>query len=324
MLDVPATSAPSRPSARWLREAIALGNQFHFRKQQALLHNARNVGTALLLVGLVGVVLALASHLPVVPYVFVGGACLGLCFFALIVLVVHEASHGMFVISRVRARAKFWNRVAGWAVAIPFSINYARHWEEGHLIHHERPMAEGDPQTENLLTGPALLFMLLRMLFIPGYVFLWNPSRKYRTQRWLPLASGLIWAVLVALCLRQFGWASLGALLFGLQVLGALNQVKGSLEHGGDIAREPNRNLRSRTSLFPLRWLLMPFNISIHFEHHLNQSVPWYALLRYHRALLRVVPEVVQGEVFNARVFEQLMGRRGGLSAAARDAVSER
>ncbi|MGC4086740.1 MAG: fatty acid desaturase [Polyangiaceae bacterium] len=311
------------PQARWFREAIALGNQLHFRKQSAWRHNSVNVALALCLVGLTACALGLGSRLPTLAYVLVGGASLGSCFFALIILVVHEASHGMFVVSRHRARARFWNRAAGWLVSVPFSINYLRHWEEGHLVHHEQPMEPGDPQTENICTGRALVSMVLRMLLIPGYVFLWNPSRKYRTQRWLPFASGLFWLLLVTACVRSCGWASAGSLLFGLQVLGALNQVKGALEHGGDIAREPNRNLRSRTSLFPLRWLLMPFNISLHFEHHLNQCVPWYALLRYHQALRKVVPQAVQAELFNDGIVEQLMGRRGGLSPLARQQATE-
>ncbi len=99
------------------------------------------------------------------------------------------------------------------------------------------------------------------------------------------------------------------AIVFGFGVLGALNQIKGSLEHGGAIGFERNRNLRSRTSLFPLRQLLMPFNISLHFEHHLNYCVPWYDLGRYHRILFEGTPEPLRAYIYNTRVFEQLMDR---------------
>lgn len=310
------------PQPRWILQAISVGNRFHFRTRKPWRHNTLNLGVAFALVAAVVGVLAAAPHVHPLLYVPLAGFALGVLFFSLIILVVHEASHGMFVISAVRARATRWNRVAGWIVSVPFSINYVRHWEEGHTIHHDRPMAPDDPQVENLYTGPALVRMLVKMLLIPGYVFLWNPSRKYRTQRWLPAANALFWLTAATACGLRFGWPSLVALLLGFQVLGALNQLKGSMEHGGEIAREENRNLRSRTSLFPLRWLLMPFNISVHFEHHLNQCVPWYALMRFHRALREVVPEAVQRELFNEQVWAQLMGRRGGLSPAARAAAS--
>ena len=96
-----------------------------------------------------------------------------------------------------------------------------------------------------------------------------------------------------------------------------MNQVKGSLEHGGELANEPNRHFRSRTSLFPLRWLVMPLNISLHFEHHLNYCVPWYLLPAYQHALREIVPPEVAAELFNTRVWDQLMGRKGRLALPA-------
>lgn len=305
----------------FILEAIAVGNRFHFRGRNPWLHNLLNVGLALALVALIAGVLAAAPRVHWAVYLPLAGFALGVLFFSLIILVVHEASHGMFVVSRIRARAATGNRVAGWLVSVPFAINYARHWEEGHRIHHDRPQAPDDPQSEVLYTGPRLIWMLVRMLFIPGYVFLWNPSRKYRTHRFLPFANALFWIMVGTASARLFGGSSLGALLLGFQVLGTLNQLKISMEHGGEIGHEENRNFRSRTSLFPLRWLIMPFNISIHFEHHLNQSVPWYALMRYHRAILDIVPEAVQRDLFNEHVRDQLLGRRGGLSPAAREAA---
>jgi fatty acid desaturase len=124
----------------WLRAAITLGNQFHYGKQRPLLPNAINLGVMTALVGLTVAILGAAASVPAALYIPVGGFLLGVAFFALIILVIHEASHGMFLISRDRARARSWNRAFGWAVAVPFAINYARHWEEGHHAHHLRPM----------------------------------------------------------------------------------------------------------------------------------------------------------------------------------------
>ena len=72
--------------------------------------------------------------------------------------------------------------------------------------------------------------------------------------------------------------------------------------------------LRSRTSLFPLRRVLMPFNISMHFEHHLNPGVPWYELPRYHAALRGIIPRPLQPAIFNTQLREQLAGRLGRIA----------
>jgi fatty acid desaturase len=94
--------------------------------------------------------------------------------------------------------------------------------------------------------------------------------------------------------------------LLGAQVTAVLQQIKIAMEHGGAIASHPSIHLRSRTSHFPLRRLVMPFNISLHFEHHLNASVPWYELARYERAIAGLVPAEIRSAVYSTRP------RRGG------------
>lgn len=303
---------------QWIQAGIALGNQFHYRKKNPLTHNLVNLSLFTFLVAAVGLIFWLGDKVTPALYLPIGGFLLGVIFFALIILVVHEASHSMFVITRVRDDAKRWNRLFGWMVSIPFGINYARHWEEGHQIHHLHPMEPGDPQVENLLTGRDFIIRNLKMLLIPGYVFAWNPSRKYTTHKWVLPANILFWIGVLSVCAWLISWTVPVVVLIGFQVTGVINQFKGSMEHGGGITDEPNRNLRSRTSFFPFRWLLMPLNISIHFEHHLNYCVPWYDLMAYHRALEAIVPPEVQPEIFNYDVWDQLMGRKGRLPSHLR------
>lgn len=130
------------------------------------------------------------------------------------------------------------------------------------------------------------------------------------------IVTALLWAGLLTLTWLKVGWAAPVAARLGLQIASAINQLKLALEHGGEVGRETNRFLRARTTLFPLRRILLPLNISLHFEHHLNYCVPWYDLPRYHRALLEIVPRHVQPYVFNRDVWGQLSGRKGGVPPA--------
>ncbi|MBK9259524.1 MAG: fatty acid desaturase [Polyangiaceae bacterium] len=297
--------------AQWIDQGIRLGNRFHYRKKNPWRHNALNLSIFSAMLAGIGTTIAAGRHVQHWLYVPIAAAVLGIMFFAMIILVVHEASHDMFVISYDRDRARRWNRRFGWLVSIPFGINYRRHWEEGHHTHHIHPLEPDDPQTANLWTGRRLVREIVLMLVVPGYVLLWNPSRKYKTERWVGPVNVVFWSsLLAALCMHD-AWMSAVAIVFGFGVLGALNQIKGSLEHGGPVGFESNRNLRSRTSLFALRHLLMPFNISLHFEHHLNYCVPWYDLGRYHHSLVEATPEPLRAYIYNTRIIDQLMGRVG-------------
>ncbi len=304
----------------WVKEAIARGNEFHYRKQSPLWHNLRNIGLFSAIVAVCAVAFAGARFWASWGYVPLASALLGLCFFTLIILVIHEASHDMFVIRTDRKRARPWNRAFGWMASIPFAINYARHWEEGHQTHHLHPLEPDDPQDEqNGFTGAPLGWMIVKMLFVPGYVMRWNPSRQYHTHRFRVPAAVAFWVLVLAAAVWFVGDARpIVMLVSALGVVGALNQLKTSMEHGGAIAHEPDRNFRSRTSLFPLRSVLMPLNISLHFEHHLNYCVPWYLLPSYHRALRPIVPPALWPVFWNTRVLDQLRGRFDGVPADAR------
>lgn len=299
--------------AAWITAGIVLGNQFHYRKKTPWKHNLLNLSVLLLLLVGAGLLVSLSAWLSPWVYVPLASLGLGVIFFCLIILVVHEASHQMFIITQERQQAQRWNRWAGWAVALPFAIHYGKHWEEGHQLHHLHPVEPVDPQTRNLFTGPEFVRIFLLSLLVPGYVFLWNPNRQYQEARWVTPVNLLFWAGVVALTLLVLPWWSALAYLGGIQTLGALNQLKGSLEHGGEVALHPNRNLRSRTSFFPFRWLIMPLNISLHFEHHLNYCVPWYELMNYHRALRPLVPARLQELIFNQHMVAQVLGQLGGV-----------
>ncbi len=81
------------------------------------------------------------------------------------------------------------------------------------------------------------------------------------------------------------------------------------MEHGCGLAKQENPFLRTRSSFFYLRWLLLPFNISIHWEHHLVSAIPWYSLPTYHARLQAVIPREVWPYIWNdGDVIAQLKG----------------
>jgi fatty acid desaturase len=302
----------------WIRIAVAIGNQFHYRKRNYYLHNALNLAVlAFLLACLVGTAW-LGARIPALLYIPFAGLAFGLLYFTVITLVNHEASHRMFMVARNSDRARFWNRAFGWSSCLFFAMHFREDWEKGHHEeHHLRPIENDGVIYQHLALGMDLATRCAKILFIPGYMFVYEKllPQEHRLRRtgstaFLLPTTAVVWAIIATVTTLTINWTVPVAAIIGLQVAAAQQQIKLSMEHGGRIGKDPNRLFRSRTSLFPLRWLLMPLNISLHFQHHLNYHVPWYDLPRYQRALRGVVPAQVQSLVFNEDVWEQIAGRK--------------
>jgi len=321
-------SSHTRTTPAWVKAATVAGQRFHFKTKNAFVHNTINLGAFALLLALQ--IATLALHDIVSPYIYVPVAALilGALYFACIILVVHEASHNMFVLLKERKAQRFWNRFFAWPVSVLYAAShYGKHWERGHLEHHVRPLLPTDPQRFNVLVGRTLYKRLALELFVPGYLFLARtvlrkraPGGKSSSSLWVIVLFVALWAGILTLLTMYVGGHVALALYLGMHVLSCLNQIKGSLEHGGRIGHEEAFYLRSRTTLFFLRRLLMPFNITLHFEHHLNFCVPWYDLVSYHRALRPIVPRNVWDAVINYHPYMQMSGALGGVPDASQEA----
>lgn len=235
----------------------------------------------------------------------------GWCYFGIFILVVHESSHGMFVLHSAPRIRRALNRLCGILACIPFAVDFDAHWARGHLVHHRIPLDAEDPQRLNTQSGSAFWRLFWALMLIPGFAFVERFFTKRNRARGMgrgsPMTRFLVfWGAVGAVTFHFVSPLGLIVELAGLQVLSALNQLKGALEHGGTIGRDPNPLLRSRTTLLPLRWFLMPFNISLHFEHHLNATVPWYALPMYHREIQRFVPEAERRRHFSNSLLASL------------------
>jgi fatty acid desaturase len=301
----------------WLTHAARAGQRYHYRHKVPWRHNA--IGMAVpTLVAIAGAgLLELTRVVDTWAYVPIAGVGFGLLYYTLLGIPVHEASHGMMFVSRDPARRKRWNTLIGWTCALPFGIHYRRHWAEGHVTHHIHPIEDDDPQAFNRSTGPALARVLALLLLVPGAALVHRFTVKRQTgyggsSFGVFAAFVALWAVALPAAGAVYGWKAALALAYGLQVLAALNQLKGALEHGGEIAFDPHRLLRSRSSLFPFRLLLPMFYVTIyHFEHHLNYAVPWYDLPHYHRDVARLMPAALKPDIFNEDLLAQLAGHKG-------------
>lgn len=299
-------------SPAWLRRCISLARPYAYARQSRARHNLRNLSALGVLLGAAGALGAASRVLPPLLYVPLGAFGFGWLFFALLVLVVHEASHGMFLLHANPLWRRTLNHYSGTLCCLPFAIHYGRHWERGHLLHHRYPMTERDPQ-RFARSGREFWRLFLSLLFVPGLAYVERLFSRQNRRRGVGGAGTLalfcaFWLALGSALLAVSAWPVLVSLLWGLQVLSALNQLKGALEHGGRIALDANPFLRSRSTLSPLLARLMPFDINLHFEHHLNYTVPWYRLREYQQALLPHLPAMERERLLNRRALAQLNG----------------
>lgn len=303
----------------WLKQAVGAGREFHALKQDPTRHNARNLLTMAGLIGVGAVLVGVAPWVPWPAYIALGTFLMGCLYFALFILVVHEASHDMFILHPDRKKQKSWNRFFGRLFSAYFFTNYDQHWEIGHTTHHVKPCTEEDPQEGDPETGGALLRTTLILAFVPGAVLFMNPSNQYGPDPGR-MIKGILTLVLASVLVGAFWSIPAGIVLFGgLQYLLLLTRLKRTQEHGSGLAYEPDFIMRSRTYLYGLAPLTSPCNINYHFEHHANFNVPWYLLPAYHRRLLEIVPQSLQPYIFHHRYMDQAAGRFAGVPDPLRE-----
>lgn len=320
-LQQPTYSKPKRQVSlnqqpKWLRDSILLGNKYHYRKKIPIIHNTINIFVLMLiLLEALGVSYS-STFLPTLVFIPLGSIAFGLIHFTLFILVVHEASHNMFIIHKNQQQAIFWNRRFAWIVSTFYGMEYTKHWEVGHQVHHIDAIESHDPQNcpNTIYMGKELFKYTLIVLLLPGYFQFvrkyddCQAPKEYGVNIKLIIGQVIMWATFIFLSTVYISWKVPVTAFLGIQVLSVLNQFKIAMEHGGEIGCRENPLMRSCSSFFPLRNIIMPLNISLHFEHHLNYCVPWYDLLKYHNELKQIIPESVQKDVFkyNSEVWEQV------------------
>lgn len=308
--------------AQWVKDAMSVGNDFHYLKKTPWKHNILNLLLSLALS--LGLALTAVAGAVLSPWLYIplATAAFGMLYFSVFVLIIHECSHNMFVVLGDRARAKWLNRWIGIAAATPMFTNYIHHWEEGHRYHHLHPGEPDDKQFIHTFSGAELRRNLLRLALIPGYAIFLNPSRRYDNTHQVLAGAAVFWLLFVGLSAFFLHWAVPVAAFLGFNVLQMLNLLKKSLEHGAGLEHEPDPLFRTRTYFHPLGGWISPFNINYHFEHHLNFTVPWYDLPAYHARVAALTPAALHPHVYNNSVLQHLDGTRPLYSVADRRLIS--
>ncbi|MCB9797593.1 MAG: fatty acid desaturase [Alphaproteobacteria bacterium] len=296
--------------AKWVRDAVAAGNAFHWTKQSPAKHNAINLAATAVVLGVFALLIVWGATANPWLYIPVAGVLYGVLYFGVNVLIIHECSHNMYLLSADRPKSKRWNNLVGRVAGLLFFTDYVRHWEKGHTVHHLRPCEDDDPQDKDPMTGPDLYKLYAILALVPLSFMALNPSRQYDGQL-IRAAKGLaVWGPLFLLTGYFLSWQIPVAMVVGFHVVMVLNLSKKAQEHGCGLKYEEDPYLRSRTYLYPLSFLFSPFNINYHFEHHANFNVPWYLLPTYHETLRGIVPKEIWPYYFHHEYLAQAMGKK--------------
>ena len=192
--------------------------------------------------------------------------------------------------------------------------NWKQHWEEGHLVHHLRPMEPDDPQIPTRAAdGRALYLLWLKLLTIPLFVFRANPSSNYPINILRFGVATAFWGILLSFLAWTWSWTLPLAFLGAFHMTLVLSLLRENQEHASNLEKEEDPACRSRTYFYPLRHLLIPFNMNYHLEHHLNFKVPWYELPAYHLAVREIMPATLHPYFFTetpSAFLQQLAGSR--------------
>lgn len=247
---------------------------------------------------------AIAIRVDWIPVYLAAGFVIGSRIQCLAVM-MHDACHGMLFSNR-----RLNDLIGDIFVAYPlgFSIHLYR---ANHMYHHrytntlrdrDYRVQRRDPDQHFPKNAAAMAWLLVRS--VTGLNFyrmardsrIWapfanfhNPGRfdfdyrlglRIRYVAWAVLFYGLIllspwrWQILGLLLIPQFIWANV------------FNRIRAIAEHNS-VADE--RELNGTRTVIPTlldRFLIAPFNVSYHLEHHLFPSVPWPNLRRLHAHLM--------------------------------------
>ncbi|MDX3900908.1 MAG: fatty acid desaturase family protein [Sphingobium sp.] len=247
---------------------------------------------------------AIAIHVDRVPVYLVAGFVIGSRIQCLAVM-MHDACHGMLFSNR-RVNDLIGDIFVAYPLLMSIHLYRANHMQHHRYTNTVRDydyrVQRKDRDQHFPKSGAAMAWLLVRSVTGLNYyraaraARVWapfanfhNPGRfgfdyrlalRLRYVAWAVLVYGLIlwspwrWQILGLFMIPQFIWANV------------FNRLRAMAEHNG-VADE--RELNGTRTVIPTlldRFLIAPFNVSYHLEHHLFPSVPWTNLRRLHAHLM--------------------------------------
>lgn len=247
---------------------------------------------------------AIAIHVDRIPVYLAAGFVIGSRIQCLAVM-MHDACHGMLFSNR-RVNDLIGDIFVAYPLLMSIDLYRANHMQHHRYTNTVRDydyrVQRKDPDQHFPKSPGAMAWLLVRS--VTGLNFyrvaragrVWapfanfhNPGRfgfdyrltlRLRYVAWAVLVYGLIlwsplrWQILGLFMIPQFIWANV------------FNRIRAIAEHNG-VADE--RELNGTRTVIPTlldRFLIAPFNVSYHLEHHLFPSVPWPNLRRLHMHLM--------------------------------------
>ena len=252
---------------------------------------------------LIGGAIALAVLTPELWIRIVLGAFIGTRIHALGIL-AHEGVHW-----NVSASKSFNDAIANYLTAYPLMMT-VQGYRSNHLDHHWRLETPDDPSRLSLDAHPAdwtfpmrrrrVFWILFRDLIglsqassISLLRYLWNiPDRRPHIARLV-----IMHAVAASLAFGTgHGWIYWGLWLIPLFTVAPMcYRIRGVAEHSAVATAEmrfrraePDVVTTTRTTRANplLAALIAPYHVSLHIEHHLHPSIPFFRLPRLHARLM--------------------------------------
>ncbi len=252
----------------------------------------RLIATALFEWALIVGVVVLSEHLQsllsrVIAVVFIGTRQNAL------LMLMHEFSHRQFS----RTRTVLNDAVGDVLTAIPFGVTI-HGFRRDHQAHHANTSTEQDPNWVSELQQTRYQFpksrreLTVELLKHFVGLYAWHDLRRYLfdsglalaapvATRWLQAAVGIVTLLVV--------WFFDGWYVFGVYWLLPMFTVLLTLLYLRDIAEHfalQGRDISASRSTLPgpvERWLIAPYHVGFHAEHHLFPSVPWFRLKTLHQ-----------------------------------------
>jgi fatty acid desaturase len=220
-------------------------------------------------------------------------------------IMAHEGVHYLVT------RDKFWNDLlANWLAA--YSLTYpVEGYRTNHLIHHRWLDTPEDPERAGIdhypedwtYPMPKRRFLLMLLRDVLG-VYTWRTRKLYNYIWVIPtgklphiLKVGFFHALVFTIAfMTGYIWTYLLLWLFPLFTIALLCfRLRTAAEHSAIIPQrrytmtevDTIRTTRTTFGCPITGFLLAPYNMSYHIEHHLYPSVPVFRLKALHRELMR-------------------------------------